>query len=63
MHVLSVEHVVNMSPSLLVVVQAVFADGLAGLPVSVDQLLEDNGIALCDVDSPFVQPSCAVRRA
>jgi hypothetical protein len=52
-----------MSPSLLVVVQAVFADGLAGLPVSVDQLLEDNGIALCDVDSPFMQPSCAVRRA
>jgi hypothetical protein len=61
MHVLSVEHVVDMAPSLFVVFQAVFADGLAGLPVSVDQFLENNGIALCDVDSPFMQPPCAVR--
>jgi hypothetical protein len=54
MHVLSVKHVVDMSPSLFVIFKAVFADGLARLPVSVDQLLEDNRIAFRDVDFPFV---------
>lgn len=63
MHVLPVEHVVHVSPPLLVVVEIVHAHGLAGLPVAVDQLLEHNGVPLRDVDIPFVQPPRAVRRA
>jgi hypothetical protein len=43
-----------MTPSLLVVFQAVLTDRLASLPVPVDQFLEDDRIAFCDVDSPFV---------
>lgn len=62
-HVLSVEHVVDIAPSLLVVVKAILADWLTRLPVAVDQPLEDDRVTLSDIDVPLVQPSCAVRRA
>lgn len=52
-----------ISPLLLVVVQAEHADRLARLPVSVDELLEDDGVALLDVDVPLVEPPSPVRGA
>lgn len=45
-----------MSPLLLVISQIVDADGLASLPIPPDQLPQDDGIALCDIDPPVVQP-------
>lgn len=56
------KHVVHIAPFLLVVTQVIDADGLPCPPVSIDQLLEDDGIALGHVHLPLVQPSRAVGR-
>ena len=62
-HVLPMKHVVDISPALFVVVEVVDANGLAGLPIAVDELLEHHGVALGYVDAPFVKPARAVSRA
>lgn len=59
-HVLTVEHPVHVSPALLVVGQVIDTVGLASVPVTADELLEEHRVSLLHINSPFLQPSRAV---
>jgi hypothetical protein len=59
-HVLPVEHVVAIAPSLLIVTQVNDRDRFAACPVAVDELEEVDWVAFGNVDPPFRQPSHAV---
>lgn len=59
-HVLAVEHVVVVAPSLLVVAEVVDAVWVSGVPVAADEALEQHGVSHLDVDSPLLQPARAV---
>jgi len=55
-HVLAMEHVIDITPSGFVVVQVVLVEHIASLPVTHDELLKDYGFHRRDVDSPLPEP-------
>ena len=55
-HVLAMEHVIDVTPSGLVVVQVVLVKHTAGLPVTHDELLKNHGFHRRDVDFPLPEP-------
>ncbi|KAA8644280.1 hypothetical protein EYZ11_002837 [Aspergillus tanneri] len=58
--ILSLEHIIVISPSLLVVRKVIHIDWLPSLPVAVDLFAEDDGIAFCNINPPFMKPSGSV---
>jgi hypothetical protein len=63
MHILSMKHVVHISPPLLIVIQIIHTHRLPRLPVPIDQLLQHDWVTLGNINPPLVQPSSPVRRA
>ena len=63
MHILAMEHVVDVTPPLLVIGKVVNTDGLPGPPVAVDELAENYRITAGNINVPFMQPPSAVRSA
>lgn len=63
MHVLTVEHIIFISPFLLIVIQVIDADRLTRLPAPVDEFLQNDGVALLDVHTPLVKPTCSIGSA
>ena len=59
-HVLTVEHVVDVPPRLLVVVEVVLVEDLAGLPITHGELHQDDRSTRLNIDLPLVKPLCAV---
>lgn len=60
MHILSVEHVIHMTPPLFIVCQVVDIGLVSSLPVAIDELSQDHRVSLLDVNAPFMQPSSSV---
>lgn len=60
MHILPMEHIIHIPPPLFIIVQIVYADRLTSLPVTVDKLLQHNGITLDHIHAPFMQPPGSV---
>lgn len=54
------EHVVDVTPSLFIVVQVIDTDWLSRFPISINELFKDNRIAFGNVDIPLMQPASPV---
>ena len=57
-HVLAIEHIRRVTPNFFVVVLVVLIEHTAGLPVTHDELLEDNRFHQRDIGFPFPEPLC-----
>lgn len=57
-HVLAIEHIRRVTPNFFVVVLVVLVEHTAGLPVTHDELLEDNRFHQRDIGFPFPEPLC-----
>jgi hypothetical protein len=62
-HVLAMEHVVVVTPLLLVVGKVVGGHWLTSLPVMADEVAENDWVSKFNVDFPVFQPSCSVGSA
>lgn len=56
MHILSVEHVVNIAPLFLVIVEIVVVQDTSSLPISHDKVHEDHRLHVWNIDLPLSQP-------
>lgn len=56
-HVLAVEHIIDVTPSGFVVAQVVLIEHPASLPVAHNELLKDYWFHHWDVDPPLSEPS------
>lgn len=61
MHILSVEHVIHMTPPLFIICQVIDIGLVSGLPVTINELSQDHRVSLLVVHAPFMQPSSPVR--